>query len=134
MITGDLGEDLEAAVLLLALWMAAAVPVMKWSARAVPLVRLTWVAFLTFATMLGMILAASLFLFVFHRAGSRPPLILMLGVFAIGAWLMDRRLRHENIAQPFPGIGARAMLSAFAATALAVAGILYSFAGTSSEL
>ena len=134
MITGDYGEDVQAALVLLILWMAAALPVMKWSAKGVPFARLTWVAFATFAAMLATIWVAAFIPFVFHRGGSRPPLIAVGCIFVIGAWLMDRRLVREGAAKSFPGIGVRAMLSAFAATLIALAGIVYSFAGTSSEL
>ena len=132
MITGDFGEDVQVALILLALWMAAALPVMKWSARSVPLTRLAWAALVTFTAMLGMIALSALIPFILHRGGTRPPLLAVVCIFFIGAWLMDRRLKREAIAQPFPAIGARAMLLAFAATAIAAAGMLYSFSQTPS--
>jgi hypothetical protein len=127
MITGDFGEDLQLALVLLALWMAAALPVMKWSARQMPMARLAWAAFVTFTAMLALIALSALIPFLFHRGGTRPPLLVMVCVFFIGAWVMDRRLRREGVAQSFPGIGARAMLSAFAASVIAIAGMLCSF-------
>ena len=132
MITGDFGEDIQLALVLLALWMAAALPVMKWSARSAPLARLAWAAFVTFTAMLAMIALSALIPFIFHRGGSRPPLLAVVCVFFIGAWVMDRRLKREGVAKSFPGIGARAMLSAFAATVIAIAGMLYSFSETPS--
>lgn len=132
MITGDFGEDLQLALVLLALWMAAALPVMKWSARQTPLARLAWAAFVTFTIMLAMIALSALIPFIFHRGGTRPPLLAVVCIFFIGAWVMDRRLRREGKALAFPGIGARAMLSAFAATVIAIAGMLYSISQTHS--
>jgi len=132
MITGDLGEDIQAALVLLILWTVTAVSVMKWSARTVPVARLALVAIRTFAAMLAMIGLAAFIPFLFHRGGARPPLWVLVSVFFIGALLMDRWLKRGNVAQPFPTIGARAMLSAFAATIVLIAGMLYSFRETLS--
>jgi hypothetical protein len=58
----------------------------------------------------------------------------VLVAFAAGAWLMDRRLKRDRIAKPFPSIGARAMLVAFIATVAAFALLLWIYTVPTHQL
>ena len=120
---------------MLALWTMSALPVMKLSARTVPIARLALVALGTFACValiIGILSAGSVLLL--HTRFPSPPLAVLLVGFLAGDRIMVRWLRNDEIGKMFPGIGARAMLTAIAATIIAFGAMLWWYAGPIHQL
>ena len=126
---------LELGLAMLALWTMSALPVMKLSARTGPIARLALVALGTFACValiIGILSAGSVLLL--HTRFPSPPLAVLLVGFLAGDRIMVRWLRNDEIGKMFPGIGARAMLTAIAATIIAFGAMLWWYAGPIHQL
>jgi hypothetical protein len=129
----EIVQTLPAAGLMLVLWMAGGLPVMKLSAREAPLSQLTWIAFKSFgSTLLILALLSLVWTVLLHRPFGSPPFIAIGIAFVAGGWLMNRWLKRAGIERSFPGIGARAMLGAFLATAAWLAYVIWTFDASTS--
>ncbi|MEP6831253.1 MAG: hypothetical protein ABI963_13000 [Rhizomicrobium sp.] len=129
----EIVQNLPTAALMLALWMAGGLPVMKLSAREAPLGRLAWIALKSFGSVLLILtLLSVIWTVLLHRSFGSPPFIAIAIAFVTGGWLMNRWLKRAGIERPFPGIGARAMLAAFLMTVAWLAYVIWTFDTTTS--
>jgi hypothetical protein len=127
----EIAQNLPAAALMLLLWMAGGLPMMKLSAREAPLGRLAWIALKSFGSALLILAFLSvIWTVLLHRPFGSPPFIAI--AFVTGGWLMNRWLKRAGIERPFPGIGARAMLAAFLMTVAWRAYVIWTFDTTTS--
>ena len=131
----DISQSLELALVLLVLWTLTAIPVLKFQARDIPAYRLGLIALVTFAcviAVIGALSAASVL--SLHTPLASPPILVVLAGFLAGGWLMSRWLKREGIEKPFPGIGARVMMTAFLVTVAAYGAVLWYYAAPAHQL
>jgi hypothetical protein len=135
MSISDISQRLELALVLLVLWTLTAIPVLKFQARDIPVLRLGLIALVTFACVLAVIggLSATSVLSL-HTPLASPPILVVLVGFLIGGWMMSRWLKREGIETPFPGIGARVMMTAFLVTVAAYGVVLWYYAAPTHQL
>jgi hypothetical protein len=128
-------QSLELALVLLLLWTLTAIPVLKFQARDIPVLRLGLIALVTFACVVAVIggLSAASVLSL-HTPLASPPILVVLAGFLAGGWMMSRWLKREGIERPFPGIGARVMMIAFLATIAAYGAVLWYYAAPAHQL
>jgi hypothetical protein len=132
---GDIAQGLRIALVLLVLWVAVAMPVLKFSARGIPFGRLALVALWTFLCVIAIIATlAMLSTLLLHRPLASPPFWVVVIAFLVGGWLMDLQLRQMGIEAPFPGIGARVMTVAFLTTVAGFALMLWYYAAPTHQL
>lgn len=131
----EITQVLPAAAIMLAIWTAAALAVLKLSARALPLGRLFVLALWSCVEVL-LILAVlgALSVLLLHRPFASPSLIAVLIAFAAGAWRLDRRLERNGIPARFPSTGVLAMMAALIATAAAFGLLLWHYAAPTHQL
>lgn len=128
-------QSLELALVLLLLWTLTAIPVLKFQARDIPAFRLGLIALVTFACVVAVIGGLStVSVLSLHTPLSSPPILVVLTGFLIGGWMMSRWLKREGIETPFPGIGARVMLTAFLVTVAAYGVVLWYYAAPAHQL
>ncbi len=110
----DIVERSASAVLLILVYTAIAVPVMRHCAREIPLPTLAGIALGSFVTM-------ALVMMVIYRVAMRDgspassaPSALIFAAFFIPGIMISAFLKRRGISKPFPGIGARVMITIFA--------------------
>ena len=135
MSISDISQSLELALVLLVLWTLTAIPVLKFQARNITAYRLGLIALVSFAcviAVIGALSAASVL--SLHTPLASPPILVVLAGFLAGGWLMSRWLKREGIEKPFPGIGARVMMTAFLVTVAAYGAVLWYYAAPTHQL
>jgi hypothetical protein len=103
MSVSDISQSLELALVLLLLWTLTAIPVLKFQARDIPVLRLGLIALASFTcviAVIGALSAASVL--SLHTPLASPPILVVLAGFLIGGWMMSRWLNREAMGKPFP--------------------------------